>query len=155
MGECGYRAGRAVRAAAVMAGLACLGVAGPAGAAFAAPGAVPAAGAWGKAVEVPGLGTLNAGGFAGVRSVSCASAGNCAAGGEYYDGSGHFQGFVADERHGRWGKAIRVPGLRALNAGGNAQVSSVSCASAGNCAVGGEYLDGSGHVQGFVVSRSS
>ena len=44
--------------------------------------------------------------------MSCASAGNCAAGGYYAARrSGYYQGFVADERNGRWGKAIEVPGL--------------------------------------------
>jgi len=83
------------------------------------------------AIEVPGLGALNKGGNAGVLSVSCASAGNCAAGGVYRDRRGHQQGFVASQRHGRWGTAIEVPGL------GNAGVLSVSCASAGNCAAAG------------------
>ena len=39
----------------------------------------------------------------------------------------------------RWGRAAGVPGLAALNAGGNAPVNSVSCASAGNCTAGGYY----------------
>jgi len=110
-------------------------------------------GVWGQAIEVPGLGALNRGGVAGVRSVSCASAGNCAAVGGYADSHGHAQGFVASEQHGVWGQAIKVPGLSALNTGGVAGVVSVSCASAGNCAAGGRYLDGHGHAQGFVVSE--
>ncbi len=110
-------------------------------------------GAWGKAVEVPGTGTLNKGGDARVSSVSCASAGNCAAGGNYVDGSGHFQGFVVSQRNGAWGKAVEVPGTGTLNAGGNAVVNSVSCPSAGNCAAGGFYRDGSGHFQAFVASQ--
>jgi hypothetical protein len=36
---------------------------------------------WGTAVEVPGIATLNVGGSAGMSSMSCPSAGNCAAGG--------------------------------------------------------------------------
>jgi hypothetical protein len=84
-------------------------------------------------------------------SVSCASAGSCAAGGLYTDGHGHDQGFVAVERHGRWDTAIEVPGLGALNKGGSAQVNSVSCASAGSCAAGGFYRDSHGHDQGFVA----
>ena len=111
------RAGRAVMAAAVVAGLAGLGVAGQAGAVVAASRAVPAAGSWGTAIEVPGPGTLNAGGYAEVFSVSCGAAGDCAAGGEYQDGSGHTQGFVASERNGRWGTAIPVPGLPTLKHG--------------------------------------
>jgi hypothetical protein len=52
------------------------------------------------------------------------------------------------------GNAIEVPGLGALNAGGDAIVNSVSCAAAGNCAAGGSYKDGSGHIQAFVVSQA-
>jgi len=110
-------------------------------------------GRWGTAIEVPGLGALNTGGNAGVLSVSCGSAGNCAAGGAYTDNSG-LQGFVAAERDGRWGTAIEVPGLGALDAGGDAFVDSVSCAPAGTCAAGGDYADSPGHFQGFVVSQT-
>jgi hypothetical protein len=112
-------------------------------------------GRWGKAIEVPGLSALNPHGTAEINSVSCPSAGNCAAGGDYRRGSGHQQGFVASRRNDRWGKAIEVPGLSALNAGGFAEVSSVSCASAGNCAAAGYYRDGSGHDQGFVASQQN
>src|SRR6266487_4000354 len=110
-------------------------------------------GRWGTAIEVPGLGALNTGGNAGVLSVSGGSAGNCAAGGAYTDNSG-LQGFVAAERDGRWGTAIEVPGLGALDAGGDAFVDSVSCAPAGTCAAGGDYADSPGHFQGFVVSQT-
>jgi hypothetical protein len=47
--------------------------------------------------------------------VSCGSAGNCAAGGYYFDRSHHLQVFVASQDHGVWGTAIEVPGLAALN----------------------------------------
>ena len=45
---------------------------------------------------MPGTSTLNKGGNDGVDAVSCASAGNCSAGGYYTDASGHTQAFVAD-----------------------------------------------------------
>jgi hypothetical protein len=111
-------------------------------------------GRWGHALEVPGSETLNAGGLAQVKSVSCISAGNCAAGGLYTDGSSLSQAFVVSEQNGHWGQAIEVPGSGALNAGGSATVASVSCSPAGPCAAGGFYEDGSGAAQGFVVSRS-
>ena len=111
-------------------------------------------GVWGRAMEVPGSAALNKGGFANPMSVSCASAGNCAAGGFYTDGSGNEQALVVSERKGVWGRAMEVPGSGALNKGGDARVNSVSCPSAGNCAAGGNYFDGSGHRQGFVVNRS-
>ena len=112
-------------------------------------------GSWGTAVEVPGTATLNTGGDAVVESVSCATAGNCAAGGFYYDGSGNKQVFVASETNGSWGDAIAVPGSATLNSGGNAFVGSVSCGAAGDCAAGGQYKDGSGHYQAFVVGETS
>ena len=58
---------------------------------------------------------------------------------------------MAVERNGAWGKAIEVPGLEALNAHGAGGVSSVSCASAGGCAVGGFYTDRHYNSQGFVA----
>jgi hypothetical protein len=109
-------------------------------------------GRWGRAIEVPGLGALNKGGFAGVGSVSCVPAGSCAAGGIYLDRHGHGQGFVATERNGRWGQAIEVPGLGALNRGGDARIWSVSCGSPGNCAAGGNYAS-RGHREGFVAAE--
>ncbi len=113
------------------------------------------AGSRGRAVEVPGLAALHKrGGDATVFSVSCASAGSCAVGGGYVDQLRHGQGFVAVERGGRWGTAIEVPGLGALNTGGEAEVNSVSCAPAGTCAAGGYYLDRHHDFQGFVVSQT-
>jgi len=112
-------------------------------------------GRWRQAVEVPGLTALSKGGPGQVIKVSCASAGSCAAGGFYRYGSSHHQGFVVSESNGRWRQAIEVPGLAALNKGGDAEVISVSCASRGSCAAVGFYTDGSGHQQGFVVSRTN
>ena len=54
-------------------------------------------GSRGKALELPGSAALNTGGDAAVLSVSCASAGNCAAGGWYTDKAGREQAMVADE----------------------------------------------------------
>ena len=99
-------------------------------------------GTWDDAIEVPGTAVLNAGGVlaeASVQSVSCSSTGNCAVGGSYVDSSGTLQAFVANDVNGTWDDAIEVPGTAALNTGGNAEVSSVSCSSAGNCVAGGGY----------------
>ena len=62
-----------------------------------AAGRAGTAGVWGRAIEVPGSGALNKGGNASVNSVSCALAGNCAAGGSYTDGSAHSQAFVVSQ----------------------------------------------------------
>jgi hypothetical protein len=112
-------------------------------------------GTWGDAIQVPGTAALNAGDDGYVSSVSCASAGNCAAGGDYTDSSGNRQAFVADEVDGTWGDAIEVPGTVTLNVDGDAQVLTVSCASAGNCAAGGYYADSSDNQQAFVTEEVS
>src|SRR5215468_7280804 len=113
-----------------------------------------AGGRWRKAIQVPGTAAVNTGGDAAIESVSCPAAGSCAAGGFYIDGSGNEQAFVVTEAGGRWRKAIEVPGMAALNAGGLAAIESVSCAAAGSCAAGGSYIDGSGNFQAFVVSEA-
>src|SRR5262245_41964999 len=145
----------AAAAALWCAALLAVACAAPAGAGQVLAGAVARAGTWQAAIEVPGIGALNKGGDATVGPVSCGSAGNCAAGGHYTDGSGHQQAFVASETNGTWHAAIEVPGTAALNKGGNATVNSVSCASAGNCTAGGSYTDGSGHHQAFVASEAN
>jgi Divergent InlB B-repeat domain len=110
-------------------------------------------GVWGKAVEVPGTAALNAGKSARVTSLSCGGPGNCAAGGYYTDGEGGTRAFVATEVRGVWGTAVEVPGTAALNSGKNARVTSISCATAGNCAVGGTYSSAGGYRQVFVVDE--
>src|SRR5215467_14367468 len=108
---------------------------------------------WGTAEEVPGTAALNRGGDAGIVSVSCGSPGNCSAGGDYRDSSGHGQVFVASQVNGTWRTAIEVPGTAALNQGGDAFITSVSCASPGNCSAVGDYRDSSGRQQAFVVGQ--
>jgi hypothetical protein len=55
---------------------------------------------------------------------------------------------------GTWGTAQEVPGTAALNKGGFAEITSVSCAKAGSCSAGGSYLDASGRLQAFVVNET-
>jgi hypothetical protein len=114
-------------------------------------------GRWGKAIVVPGLKALNQGGGAEVNSLFCSPGGNCLVGGSYKARHAIFQAFVASEKNGKWGNAIPVPGLQALNVGGFAEVLSVSCGSSGNCAAGGDYLDTSSPfgAQGFVASEKN
>ena len=112
-------------------------------------------GTWGKAVEVPGLATLNRRGDASVTSISCAATGNCAAGGYYWDRHYNRHAFVVSETNGAWGTAIKVPGTATLNAGGDAEVTSISCAAPGECAAGGSYSDSARNGHAFVVSQTN
>jgi hypothetical protein len=111
-------------------------------------------GTWGTAQEIPGAAALNTGGFAGLNSLSCGSAGNCSAGGWYF-AKGDAQAFVVTQKDGTWGTAQEVPGTAALNTGGYAEAMSVSCTSAGNCSAGGWYrLPGASKPsRAFVVTE--
>jgi hypothetical protein len=98
-------------------------------------------------------GALNAGDYAWLYSVSCASVGNCSAGGFYTNNAVPRQqeAFVVNETNGTWRPATEMAGT--LNAGGVASVNSVSCVAAGYCSAGGSYTDSSGHQQAFVASK--
>ena len=92
-------------------------------------------------------GALNIRGYAQINSVSCASATSCVAGGYYYDSNYHAQAFASVLSGTTW-TDTKVAG--ALNAGGSAQINSVSCASATSCVAGGYYIDSNYHTQAFV-----
>lgn len=108
---------------------------------------------WGTAALVPGSTVLNRGGLANVNSISCTAPGDCAAAGSYADRSFHNQALVADEQDGRWRTAREVPGTAKLNES-SANALSVSCASAGNCAVGGFYEEANQDSEAFVASEA-
>jgi hypothetical protein len=86
--------------------------------------------------------------------VSCASASQCALAGDYTDGHGQQQAFVIDKVNGDWLLPQPVPGVADLNAGGFAEVKGVSCGSAGNCVVVGDYAaDNHNTFAGFVAEE--
>lgn len=109
-------------------------------------------GTWRDAEEVPGTAGLNLGGSAGVHSISCPAGGGCTAGGYYEDSAGRQQVWVADESGGTWRDAEELPGSSTLNSGQVADLSSVSCASPGNCAAAGSYTEGT-RQQAFVADE--
>lgn len=103
---------------------------------------VTGGGTWGYAETVSGTGQ-----YPVSSSASCASPGNCAAGG---------YGFVVNETDGSWGTAHPVVAVAPLSgASAPARVSSVSCASPGNCVAGGSYSDASGYNQAFVADETN
>jgi titin len=108
-------------------------------------------GVWGNAIDVPGLADIDLGNWSGVNAVSCASAGNCAAGGFYsYDadnGGGVTHPFVVSQVAGVWQTAIEVPGGDWVEWASGA-ITSVSCPGVGNCVAGGW----SSGESAFVVS---
>jgi hypothetical protein len=59
------------------------------------------------------------------------------------------------EANGIWGSARQVPGILNLNTSQIGFVTSVSCASPGNCTAAGSYTDHLGHIWPFVVSEKN
>ena len=110
-------------------------------------------GVWGSAIAVPGLEILRTGDEAGLESISCASAGNCTAGGNFGVGNDLYESDVVSQVDGVWGTAALVPGLAALNIGGYDDISQISCTGNGYCTAGGQYVDGNGDDQAFVASQ--
>jgi len=110
-------------------------------------------------VSLAGLSTA-ANPIGNLRSVSCPQAGNCTAAGTYVDGSSDQQGLLLTSSGGVWGPAVKLSEpANATTAAGSASdyVSSVSCATAGNCVAVGEYNEGpSGSViDGFSVIEAN
>jgi hypothetical protein len=110
-------------------------------------------GTWRTAIEVPGTAALNNGGFAGLESISCASAGNCSAGGSLEHNT-LVHAFVVNEVNGTWKTAAMLPPPAALGPGGGTNITALSCAPRGTCSAGGLYDDKQGNTQVFVVSQS-
>jgi len=82
-------------------------------------------------------------------------AGSCRAGGDYLHQFGYYQAFVLTEVSGTTQTSLEVPGTAALNKGGDAEVSTVSCARPGRCSAGGHYTGKNGYMQAFVLNRVS
>src|SRR5438876_971921 len=90
-----------------------------------------------------------------ISSVSCASAGNCSAVGEYTDSSGHEQGLLMTETAGTWVTGVEASLPAGAASDPQVSLSSVSCASAGNCSAVGAYRDSSGHNQGLLLTETA
>jgi hypothetical protein len=93
-------------------------------------------GTWQPLTVLPGLGKE-----AVLDAVSCASAGNCTAGGAA--GTSFFHAIVVTEKNGKWGKPAALPGMAAIDTGHGSYVSAFSCVSAGNCVAAGDYTSAS------------
>jgi hypothetical protein len=106
-------------------------------------------GFWGSPLTL--VSALNVGGNAYPNEVSCASSTNCAIVGRYTQGGANdTQGFVVEEVNGHWGAGYDLTST--LNLGMNAEATSISCTTPGNCVAGGYFsnLD----VAPFVLAHA-
>jgi hypothetical protein len=130
-------------------------------AASAAPSASPVGGTWSQGAEVPGLGDLSPGTNETLTGISCTGPGDCTTGGAYNSTQpthafGLDSAYVATEASGKW-SAEQVPGTAALNTGGGAATTAVSCSWPGNCVAVGYYSYRYGKAStgtaGFVINQ--
>jgi hypothetical protein len=112
-------------------------------------------GRWERGVEV----TMPAGAATDPKveftALSCPSVGNCTAAGEYRDNAGDEQGFLLTETAGTWGSVVEAPLPANASSKPEVRLGQISCPSAGNCTVVGDYNDGSGQRQGFLASETA
>lgn len=105
---------------------------------------------WTNAIEMPGLATLNQT-AAAPGPIVCTSSGNCVSGGGLTDSSLNEQAFLSQETNGVWSSATVVAG--ALNVGGVALVTAISCPAVGSCTAVGFYSDNAATKHTFVISQ--
>ena len=117
------------------------------------PGAASAA--WGPGTEAQPPANSAAFPAVSLKSVSCASAGNCSAVGSYRDSGGATQGLMLTEKAGVWGQGVELALPANASAGAGAVLSSVSCSSAGSCTAVGSYVDSAGNNQAVMVTETS
>ncbi len=118
-------------------------------------------GTWATGVEAPlpaNAKTLSSSSqFLQLSSVSCASAGNCSAVGRYETSSGYSQGLLLTDTSGTWATGVEAPlpaNASTNKSSAGAQLNSVSCASAGNCAAVGDYYDSSDQSDGLFLTET-
>ena len=115
--------------------------------------ATETSGTWARATEV--ITPAKAEG-ASLSGISCSSAENCTAVGQYFGNSGPGeQAITATEKSGTWARAteVRVP----ANAAGDPQnnLEGISCSSVGTCTAVGSYLNSSGSQQAITATETS
>ena len=86
-------------------------------------------------------------------SISCPTAGNCTAVGNYVDDHYDQQGLMFNQRSGGWRAGVRTS--LPAGAAGNPQVAlqSISCATPGNCTAVGSYVNAAGDTSALLVSQ--
>ncbi len=118
------------------------------------------AGTWSAAAIAPSLPNASPNQEESMQmgGVSCTSADNCTAVGDYTDSSDDLEGFLWTETAGVWGTAVEMtlpanaapdPLVERYAQGG------LSCPSAGNCTAVSDYTDSSGDNEGLMLSETS
>ena len=116
--------------------------------------ATETSGTWEQATKVTAPSSAETNPSAKLYAVSCTSAPTCTAVGTYEDTSSHPQAMEATEASGTWEQAAQITAPSDAGTNPQADLSAISCTSAGKCAAVGEYLDSSGSFQAMDARRA-
>ncbi len=122
---------------------------------YQAMAATESSGTWAQAIEITAPANAGTDPSAYLYGISCSSAGNCTAAGDYNDSSGDGQAMVATETSGTWAQATEVTAPANAGSDPGASFSGISCSSPGNCTAAGDYNDSSGNGQAMVATETS
>jgi len=112
-------------------------------------------GHWSRAIEAPmPPGAAVQGQNAVLLSVTCSHSATCTAAGEYVDGSGHQQALLVSGSGGSWSAAPAPTAPSDANSDPNVIPSSVACASQGQCAAVGTYVNPLQNSLGLLLNES-
>ena len=115
-------------------------------------------GTWGSGTEATLPANAQPNAFVDLLSVSCGSAGNCSAVGNYRDNGGFEaeQALLLSETNGSWGAGVEaaLPANAGSGQGAYASLNSISCPTAGNCSALGGYLS-TGAGAGLLVTETA
>src|ERR1019366_6770703 len=115
-------------------------------------------GVWNRALEVslPNAAANPLALFYGFKGVACASAGNCALGGQFLAKTGHYQGFLDNVVNGtlQRAQALVLP-AGAAQSGHNGGVVSISCPGVGTCVAGAAYLNAQNAYVALLTSETN
>ena len=119
--------------------------------------AISVAGLWNRslAVNLPHAATNPETLMFGFKGLACASAGNCAFGGQFLDSTGRYQGFIDNviNGHARAAQLLILP-AGARQAGHNGGVVSVSCPAVGRCIAGAAFLSANNTYAALLVREN-
>jgi PASTA domain-containing protein/List-Bact-rpt repeat protein len=114
-------------------------------------------GTWWPAIEAPLPANAWSHQMVALLDISCASAGNCTAVGAYYaNDAGGLNGLLLTETAGTWATGVEATlPAHAVRLDPPVGLTSVSCASAGNCSAVGSYMDSSGNSEGLLLTETA
>ncbi|HWD96237.1 MAG TPA: hypothetical protein VG246_07450 [Acidimicrobiales bacterium] len=86
-------------------------------------------------------------------SLSCVSARECVAGGDYTTTAGATNGLIVSETNGTWRAPITLVAPVGANVNPDVTIFDVSCGAAGNCAAVGSYEDSARNIVPFTANE--